>query len=272
MFPIPSARRRVEDLVHPDARVSQLERARHELFIFARLATLVLVAAFVPRYLAMAGAGAIWQVGAFVWLIAPLAAIVHLARTGNLIEAQLISLFGLALLALIVTVGAGLSPELALGWLMLLPLEAAISGSSSMLRFASLLAIASLLALVGRAKRGMDRRRDADRRSRRGRPRRARRRLRGAARARRAQDAPGAAQRRNRQFEALSGSLGRDRRPRDAPRRRRRRDIGERRRERPCSASRPTACSAAGSSIESTSPTAPPTSMRSTRRRSATER
>ena len=85
-----------------------------------------------------------------LWLVLPLAAIVHLARTGDLLEAQLISLFGLAVLALIVTVGAGLSPELSLGWLMLLPLEAAISGSSSMLRFASLLAHRLLLALAAR--------------------------------------------------------------------------------------------------------------------------
>ncbi|MGD0184376.1 MAG: PAS domain-containing sensor histidine kinase [Roseiarcus sp.] len=146
--PIALARRRIEELVHPDARASHVERARHELFMAARLATLVFVAAFVPRYLSMAGAGEIWQVGVVVWLIAPLAAIAHLARTGNLIEAQLISLFSLVLLALIVTVGARLSPELSLGWLMLLPLEAAIAGSSSMLRFASLLAIAVLLALA----------------------------------------------------------------------------------------------------------------------------
>jgi cell cycle sensor histidine kinase DivJ len=155
VFLFPIARRRIEELVHPDARVSRVERARHELFIFARLATLVFVAIFVPRYLALVGASAIWQVGAVAWLILPLAAIVHLARTGDLIEAQLISLFGLILLALIVTVGAGLSPELSLGWLMLLPLEAAISGSSSMLRFASLLAIAVLLALAGAQSAGL---------------------------------------------------------------------------------------------------------------------
>ncbi len=149
MFLFSTARRGIEALVHPDARVSQAERARHELFISARLATLVLVAAFVPRYLALAGAGAIWQAAACAWLTLPLAAIAHLARTGNLIEAQLISLFALVLLALVVTIGAGLPPELSLGWLMLLPLEAAISGSSSMLRFASLLAIAVLLALAG---------------------------------------------------------------------------------------------------------------------------
>jgi len=144
-----NARRRIAKRVPRVARASQAERACRELFIVARLATLALVAAFVPRYLALAGASEIWRIGALVWLVLPLAAVAHLARTGDLFEAQLISLFSLALLALIVTVGAGLSPELSLGWLMLLPLEAAIADSSSLLRFASLLAVALLLALAG---------------------------------------------------------------------------------------------------------------------------
>ncbi len=155
MFSVPIAWRRVKEFIGPDAGVSPVERARRELFVFARLATLVFVAAFVPRYLALAGAGPVWRLGAVVWLILPVAAILHLARTGDLIEAQLISLFGLVVLAFLVTVGAGLSPELALGWLMLLPLEAATSGSSSMLRFASLLAIALLLALAGAQSAGL---------------------------------------------------------------------------------------------------------------------
>ena len=116
--------------------------------MFTRLATVLLVAVFVPRYLAYAGASATWQIAALLWLILPLTAIAHLSRTGDLIGSQLISLFGLVLLALIVTVGAGLSLEPSLGWLMLLPLEAATSGSPSMLRFASLLAIGLLLAVA----------------------------------------------------------------------------------------------------------------------------
>jgi cell cycle sensor histidine kinase DivJ len=153
LFPI--ARRRVEEVVHRGAGVSGVEPTHCELFIFARLATLVFVAVFVPRYLALAGASPGWRVGAIAWLVLPAAAIVHLARTGDLIEAQLISLFGLAVLAFIVTVGAGLSPQLSLGWLMLLPLEAAISGSPSMLRFASLLAIALLLVAACAQSSGM---------------------------------------------------------------------------------------------------------------------
>ena len=147
-FPFASARRRVAALVHPDARASAADCARHELFIFARLATVVVVAALVPRYLAAVGADPLWKIGALAWLLLPLAAVVHLVRTGDLIEAQLISLFSLALLTCVVVVGARLSPEMSLGWLMLLPLEAAIADSASLLRFANLAAIALLLLIA----------------------------------------------------------------------------------------------------------------------------
>jgi cell cycle sensor histidine kinase DivJ len=147
-FPFASARRRVAALVHPDDRVRAPDRARHELFIFARLATIVLVAVLVPRYLAAVGADPLWKISALAWLLLPLAAVVHLARTGDLVEAQLISLFSLALLVGVVVVGARLSPEMSLGWLLLLPLEAAIADSASLLRFANLLAIALLLLIA----------------------------------------------------------------------------------------------------------------------------
>jgi cell cycle sensor histidine kinase DivJ len=147
-FSFASVRRRFAALIHQDVRASAADRVRHELFIFARLATIVLVAALVPRYLAAVGADPLWRIGALAWLLLPLAAVVHLARTGDLVEAQLISLFSLALLTCVVVVGARLSPEMSLGWLMLLPLEAAIADSASLLRFASLLAIALLLLIA----------------------------------------------------------------------------------------------------------------------------
>ena len=147
-FPFASARRRVGAVVHPDVRVRAPDCARHELFIFARLATIVLVAALVPRYLAAVGADPLWKIGAVAWLLLPLAAVVHLGRSGDLVEAQLISLFSLALLICVVVVGARLSPEMSLGWLLLLPLEAAIADSAPLLRFANLLAIALLLLIA----------------------------------------------------------------------------------------------------------------------------
>jgi cell cycle sensor histidine kinase DivJ len=147
-FSFASVRRRFAALVHPDVRVSAADRVRFELFVFARLATIALVAALVPRYLAAVGADPLWRIGVFVWLPLPLAAVVHLARTADLVKAQLISLFSLALLVCVVVVGARLSPESSLGWLLLLPLEAAIADSVSLLRFASLLAIALLLLIA----------------------------------------------------------------------------------------------------------------------------
>jgi len=149
LSPIALVRKCGKGLVHPTARLSKLERARHETFILARVAAAALVALLVPRYLALAGAPEAMRIAALLWPLAPLAAILYLMRTGKLFEAELVSLGGLAALAAIVTVGARLSPEASLGWLMLLPFEAAVFGSSVVLRFASLLALAMLLALAG---------------------------------------------------------------------------------------------------------------------------
>ncbi|MBV8473072.1 MAG: PAS domain-containing sensor histidine kinase [Hyphomicrobiales bacterium] len=142
-------RKHLKEFVHPAARACKLERARHETFIFAQLATIALAGLFIPHCLGAAGADAIWRIAALVWFIAPAAAIAHLARSGDLVGAQLISLASLVGLALIVTIGARLSLEASLGWLMLTPLEAALFGSTAMLRLASLLTLTIALALVG---------------------------------------------------------------------------------------------------------------------------
>ena len=129
-----SAWRLIDDLIHPDAKRSSSERTRHEFFIFSRVATTLLALIFVPPFLALTGGIAIWQSGVFVWIICPLAAVVHLSRTGKLAEAELISMFSLVLLTIIIALASGPSRDIALGWLMLIPLEAAISGSPVMRR------------------------------------------------------------------------------------------------------------------------------------------
>ena len=121
---------------------------RHEFFIFSRVATTLLAVVFVPPFLALTGGIAIWQSGVFVWIVFPLAAVVHLSRTGKLAEAELISMFSLVLLTIIIALASGPSRDIALGWLMLIPLEAAFSGSALLLLAASLFVVATLLGLM----------------------------------------------------------------------------------------------------------------------------
>jgi cell cycle sensor histidine kinase DivJ len=144
-----SAWRLIDDLIHPDAKRSSSERTRHEFFIFSRVATTLLAVIFVPPILALSGGIAIWQSGVFVWIVFPLAAVVHVSRTGRLAEAELISMFSLVLLTIIIALASGPSRDIALGWLMLIPLEAAISGSPVLLLAASLFVVATLLGLMG---------------------------------------------------------------------------------------------------------------------------
>jgi two-component system, cell cycle sensor histidine kinase DivJ len=113
------------------------ERARGAHFIYPRLAASALAMALVPFYLFFFGAPGLWAATAFVWLILPLTAIVHVARTGRLNEAQSISLTSLLILTAIVGIGVGTSHDIVFAWALLAPLEAAVSGSAALVVAAS---------------------------------------------------------------------------------------------------------------------------------------
>jgi cell cycle sensor histidine kinase DivJ len=132
-----------------DARRSPLERARRAYFIYARLAASLMAIALTPVYLAFIGAPDLWAACAFVWLTLPLAAIVHVAQTGRVLEAQSVSLASLMILAAIVALGAGASHDLIFAWILLAPLEAAVSGSAALLVAAGFFVATILFGLVG---------------------------------------------------------------------------------------------------------------------------
>jgi cell cycle sensor histidine kinase DivJ len=130
-------------------RSPRLERVRQFSFIYARLAASLLAMALTPIYLASFGAPELWTACAFVWLILPLAAIIHVARTGRIVEAQSISLASLLILAAIVALGAGGSRDVIFAWVLLAPLEAAVSGSAALLVAAGFFVATILFGLVG---------------------------------------------------------------------------------------------------------------------------
>jgi two-component system, cell cycle sensor histidine kinase DivJ len=107
-------------------------RVRGAYFIYPRLAASALAMALIPFYLFFVGAPGLWAASAFVWLILPLAAIVHVLRTGRLNEAQSISLASLLILTAIVGIGVGTSHDIVFAWALLAPLEAAVSGSAAL--------------------------------------------------------------------------------------------------------------------------------------------
>ena len=141
----------LDALLHPSARYDALLRARHRAFMAPRLlGSLVAFAAF-PVYLAMRGAPSAIEVAAFAWLIAPIMLSWFLSRTGRYEGAHVLSSLALAGLIMAVAVTTGGIESFAAVWLIVVPIEAALSASRRVAAFASLLALScvGMLILIG---------------------------------------------------------------------------------------------------------------------------
>src|SRR5580692_5757663 len=135
-------------LLHPSARYDALTRARHRAFMAPRLiGSLAAFAAF-PVYLAMRGAPTALEVAAFTWLIAPILLSWFLSRTGRYEGAHVLSSLALAGLVMTVAMTTGGIESFAAIWLVVVPLEAALSASRRVVVFASALALACTGLLI----------------------------------------------------------------------------------------------------------------------------
>ncbi|HEY3678425.1 MAG TPA: ATP-binding protein [Bradyrhizobium sp.] len=138
----------LDALLHPSARYDVLTRARHRAFIAPRLlGSLAALAAF-PVYIALRGAPTALEVAGFAWLIAPILLSWFLSRTGRYEGAYALSSLALAGLVLTIAVNTGGIESFAAIWLVVIPLEAALSASRRVVAFASGLALACASALI----------------------------------------------------------------------------------------------------------------------------
>src|SRR6202140_5393793 len=141
----------LDALLHPSARYDALTRARHRAFMAPRLlGSLAAFAAF-PVYLAMRGAPTALEVAAFAWLIAPILLSWFLSRTGRYEGAHVLSSLALAGFVMVVAAATGGIESFAAVWLIVIPLEAALSASRRVVAFAFALAMscAALLIVLG---------------------------------------------------------------------------------------------------------------------------
>src|SRR3954452_12069623 len=141
----------LDALLHPSARYDALTRARHRAFIAPRLLGSLSAFAAFPVYLAMRGAPGALEVAIFAWLIAPILLTWFLSRTGRYEGAHLLSSLALAGLVMTLALTNGGIHSFAAIWLIVIPLEAALSSSRRVVAFASGLALscAALLILLG---------------------------------------------------------------------------------------------------------------------------
>ncbi len=138
----------LDALLHPSARYDALIRARHRAFMAPRLlGSLAAFAAF-PAYLAMRGAPSAIEVAAFAWLIAPILLSWFLSRTGRYEGAYMLSSLALAGLVTALAAKTGGIESFASIWLVVVPLEAALSASRRAVAFASALALSCAAALI----------------------------------------------------------------------------------------------------------------------------
>jgi len=138
----------LDALLHPSARYDALTRARHRAFIAPRLLGSLAAFAVFPIYLAMRGAPGALEVATFAWLIAPILLSWFLSRTGRYEGAHVLSSLALAGLVTAVAATAGGIESFAAIWLVVVPLEAALSASRRVVAFASILALSCAALLI----------------------------------------------------------------------------------------------------------------------------
>jgi two-component system, cell cycle sensor histidine kinase DivJ len=141
----------VETLIHPSARQDALTAARHRAFIAPRLLGSILALASFPVYLLIRGAPSGIELLVFAWLVAPILTAYFLSRTGRYESAHVLSSLALTGLVTAVAASSGGIASFAAIWLVVVPLEAALSASRQVVATASTfgLGAAGLLLFLG---------------------------------------------------------------------------------------------------------------------------
>ena len=141
----------IDTLVHPSAQQDALTASRHRAFIAPRLiGSLVALAAF-PVYVTLRGVPSVLEVVVFAWLVAPILIAYFLSRTGQYESAHVLSSLALTGLVTAVAVETGGIGSFAAIWLVVVPLEAALSASRRVVALASTFALgaAGFLLFMG---------------------------------------------------------------------------------------------------------------------------
>jgi two-component system, cell cycle sensor histidine kinase DivJ len=141
----------VETLVHPSARQDVLTAARHRAFIAPRLLGSVAALASFPIYLIVRGAPSAIELIVFGWLVVPILIAYFLSRTGRYASAHVLSALALTGLVTVVAIWTGGIASFVAIWLVVVPLEAALSASRRVVAVASTFALGAtgLLLLAG---------------------------------------------------------------------------------------------------------------------------
>jgi len=135
-------------LVHPSARQDALAAARHRAFMAPRLLGSFAALASFPVYIAVRGVPNVLELGVFGWLVVPITIAYFLSRTGRYENAHVMSSASLTALVTAVAWCTGGITSFAAIWLVVVPLEAALSASRRVVALASILTLAAVAMLL----------------------------------------------------------------------------------------------------------------------------
>jgi cell cycle sensor histidine kinase DivJ len=145
----------IDALVYPAAQHDALTAARHRAFIAPRLLGSFAALASFPVYIAFRGVPSVLEVGVFAWLVAPILIAYFLSRTGRYESAHILSSLALTGLVAVVAWRTGGIGSFAAIWLVVVPLEAALSASRRVVALASTVALAAAGLLLVLSAYGM---------------------------------------------------------------------------------------------------------------------
>jgi two-component system, cell cycle sensor histidine kinase DivJ len=131
-------------VVHTSAREDPLTAERHIAFMAPRLYGSLLALGAFPVFLALNGAPSVLEFFMLAWMIVPIATACFLSRTGCYVAAQNLSAFALTGMVTIVAFNSGGMNSTAVIWFVLIPVEAALSGSRRAVAVAASLATAAV--------------------------------------------------------------------------------------------------------------------------------
>lgn len=140
---------KIRSFCHPCSMGDPLLMKRHQDFIVSHVLSALAALTLYPVYLYRAGIASLFDVLVLLWFLSPLFIAVYVSRTGKLSRAHLVSSLNLAVF---ITVAAGFSGGLQsflMAWLIIVPLEAALSGHKRVILAAASASLFSLLVIAG---------------------------------------------------------------------------------------------------------------------------
>jgi two-component system, cell cycle sensor histidine kinase DivJ len=141
----------IDALVHPSARHDAMTAARHRAFIGSRIVIGLTALAAFPVYLVFNGVPGNLEALFFGWMLLPILNAYFLSHTGRYEAAHVLAALALTILVTVIAAGTGGIGSFAAVWLVVVPLEAALSASRQTVAVSGSFALgaAALLVLSG---------------------------------------------------------------------------------------------------------------------------